>query len=93
MSYNLRSLFLTGVFGLMVPLCLIAGFFLTFFLVGIIPAFQPFAADGMAALIHILQIFGNGNVLQGSLVIGITSSAVSILFDVCNLFILSKPIR
>ena len=66
---------------------------MTFFFVGIIPAFQAFAADGMAYLIHILHVFGNGNVLQGSLVIGIASGVVSTLFDVCNLLILSKPIR
>lgn len=93
MSYNLRSLFLAGIFGLMVPLCIIAGFFITFFLVGIVPAFQAFATDGMSYLIHVLQIFGNGSVFQGSLVIGIASSVVSTLFDVCNLLILSKPIR
>ena len=93
MSYNLRSLFTTGLFGLMMPLCLIAGLFMAFLLMGIIPFLQEFSAHGMAHFIHVLQTFGNGSVLQGCLVIGITFSGVSTLFDMCNLLVLSKPIR
>ena len=93
MSYNLRSLAITGIFGLMVPLCIIAGFFGTFLLVGMFPIAHVFAAQGMHHLIHILQTFGNGSIFQGSLIIAIAISVVAVLFDVCNLLILSKPIR
>ena len=93
MSYNFRSLFVTGLFGLMLPLCVIAGFFVTFFAFGFIPVLHTFSVGGTHQLIHILQTFGSGNVLQGCFVIGVAVSMVSTLFDVCNVLILSRPIR
>lgn len=77
----------------MLPLGIIVGFFLAFSLIGLIPATQSLATDGMTLLVYVLQTFGNGNVLQGSITIALAGGGVSTLFDMCNLLILSKPIR
>ena len=93
MSSHFRSLFVTSIFGLLLPLCVIAIFFVVFFVLGLIPSFQTFSIAGTDQIVRILQIFGNGNPFQGSFVIGVAVSTVAMLFDMCNLFILSKPIR
>lgn len=93
MCHGLRSLVLTGVLGMLLPLFVILSLFSALFLVGLIPFLRSYTMVGTAQLVHILEIFGNGSLIQGSLVIGLASSVVSALFDACNLLVLSKPIR
>lgn len=93
MSNYFRSLLITGILGLVLPWCAIAGFFIAFFLLGVVPAAHPFATAGCDQLTYILETFGNGNSLQGAFIIGGAISIVSTLFDACNSLILSKPIR
>ena len=93
MCHSFRSLVVTGVFGMLLPLFVILSLFATLFLLGLVPFLQSYAMTGTAQLVHILEIFGSGSLIQGSLVIGLVSSVVSALFDACNLLVLSKPIR
>ena len=93
MSYRLRSLLLTGVFGFVMPLFVIVGLFATLLTIGLLPFCQPASLSGTTAFINILQTFGNGDTLHGFLTIGVVGATVSILFDACNSLVLSKPIR
>ncbi|NEQ96512.1 MAG: hypothetical protein F6K30_07285 [Cyanothece sp. SIO2G6] len=93
MSYNLRSLLLTGLFGVILPLVMIVGFFIALLGIGLLPPLQSISTTGIAGLTDILSIFGSGNVMQGMLLISCVGCVVAILFDAYNLWILASPVR
>ncbi|KAM3095715.1 hypothetical protein ACKFKG_12695 [Phormidesmis sp. 146-35] len=80
-SSYLRSLALTSVFSFIAPLVLVGSAIAGLGLLGLFPWLDGFSRMGLEQVKIFLQTFGNGNALEGSLVIGCACALVGALFD------------
>jgi hypothetical protein len=81
-STYLRSLLLTSTFSFAMPTLLIGVFILSSLLLAQIPWLSPIGQLGLENILTFLAVFGNGSVLEGTMVIGLASSLVGAMFDV-----------
>lgn len=77
----LRSLLLTGIFSFLAPVMLLSILLAGAEIVSYLPYLDAVGNNGVVQIAHFLQVFGNGSVLQGLMVIGLVGSVVGILFD------------
>jgi hypothetical protein len=80
-SSYLRSLILTSIFSFIAPLLLVGGATAGMVLLGFVPWLEGLSQIGLEQIKIFLQTFGNGNALEGSLVIGCACALVGGLFD------------
>lgn len=80
-SSYLRSLVLASVLSFIAPVFLIGGAIVGLLLVSWIPGLEKFSQIGVELVQTFLKTFGNGNALEGSVVIGCACSSVGALFD------------
>lgn len=80
-SSYLRSLILTSIFSFIAPLLLVGGAIAGLVLLGLVPWLEGLSQMGLEQIKTFLQTFGNGNALEGSLVIGCACALVGGLFD------------
>jgi hypothetical protein len=91
MSYNLRSLLLTGLFGFILPFVTISSVLAVLEGAAWVPLLQSLSTAGVAGLTDILHIFGSGNVLHGIFLISGVGCMVSMLFEAYNLWLSLMP--
>jgi len=77
----LRSLVLTTGISFLLPIIPLALLFTGFSLLGYLPIVAAIAHGVTHALTDFLAVFGNGNPMQGLLIIGLTFALVGGLFD------------
>jgi len=77
----LRSLFITSVFSFVTPTILIGVLWLALSIISLIPNVESLSQVGLIQLIHILEVFGSGDLVMGLAVIGLVCSLVGVLFD------------
>ncbi|MBE9012170.1 hypothetical protein IQ250_18380 [Pseudanabaenaceae cyanobacterium LEGE 13415] len=76
-----RSLFLASVLSFLVPIAFIGVTIVFLLLLGFVPGLMAIGQICSAQLLAFLQIFGNGNALEGTIVIGFACALVGALFD------------
>ncbi|WP_421658264.1 hypothetical protein [Leptothermofonsia sp. ETS-13] len=77
----LRSLLLTGALSFAAPIVLIGTVLISFYVVGQVPFIDAFSQAGVTQILNFLAVFGNGDAVEGMLIIGLTCSLVGALFD------------
>jgi hypothetical protein len=77
----LRSLLLASAFSFAAPLILIGAVLLSLDLIGHIPLLGSLSHSIVHQILQFLNVFGNGDPWQGTLVIGTAFSLVGALFD------------
>ncbi|MDJ1174859.1 hypothetical protein [Roseofilum capinflatum] len=77
----IRSLCLAIVLSFVAPWIIIGGVMIGLDLGTQIPGLTTLSQAGESFIWHILAIFGNGEPLEGLLVLGVTSSLVGAMFD------------
>jgi len=80
-SSYLRSLVLTSIFSFIAPLLLVGSAIAGLLLLALVPWLESLSRMGLEQVKVFLQTFGNGNALEGSLVIGCACALVGALFD------------
>ncbi|NJR52407.1 MAG: hypothetical protein HC780_25355 [Leptolyngbyaceae cyanobacterium CSU_1_3] len=80
-SSYLRSLFLTSLFSFVAPLLLMGSTIAGLSIISYVPWLGRLSQPGFELVWAFLRTFGNGNALEGSLVIGSTCGLVGALFD------------
>jgi hypothetical protein len=86
LSTAVRSLVLTGFLAFLAPILLIGGLMLAAQAVALVPGLQSLGQAGSRPLIEFLEIFGNGSVYHGLMLIGAVCGTVGMLFDVYNAY-------
>ncbi len=87
----LRSLLLTSTFSFAAPIVLIGFTFIGLSLIGCVPVIEPLGQVGSGQIVTFLTVFGNGDALEGALVIGLTCGLVGALFDAYAFYQQHKP--
>lgn len=82
----LRSLLITGIFSFLAPVLLLCVLLAGAGIVSYLPYLEAIGTTGLVQIVHFLQIFGSGSVLQGLTVIGLVGSLVGILFDIYTFY-------
>lgn len=77
----LRSLLISSILSFSVPVLLLAGVLVNLILLGYVPGFEAMAEFGLEQIYTFLATFGNGQPLEGILIIGLVCSLVGSLFD------------
>ena len=77
----LRSLFLTSLVSFLTPLLFVGSTIAGLMLIGLIPGLDEFSQGSSEIVLTVLQTFGSGKALEGSLVIGGACGVVGALFD------------
>jgi hypothetical protein len=81
-SFNfLRSLILASFLSFVVPVGLLALLLLGLFLLGQVPLIAALGQTALDQCLQFLATFGNGDVKEGIVVIGLVGSTVGIMFD------------
>jgi hypothetical protein len=77
----LRSLILASILSFIIPVGLLGLLLLGLFLAGHVPFWATASHNVLHQCLQFLATFGNGDALEGLLVIGIVGSFVGVLFD------------
>ncbi len=77
----LRSLILASILSFLIPVGFLSLLLTGLFLVGQLPLLQASSQAALHQFLQFLATFGNGDTLEGLLVIGIVGSFVGVLFD------------
>ncbi len=77
----LRSLILASILSFIIPVGSLGVLLLGLFLVGQVPFWAAASHDALHQCLQFLATFGNGDAVEGLLVIGIVGSFVGVLFD------------
>ncbi len=77
----LRSLILAATLSFVIPVVLLGLLLLAMLLLGMVPFLTTSSQLALAQMLHFLSTFGNGDVVEGVLVIGTVGSVVGVLFD------------
>lgn len=93
MTHFTKSLLIAGFLGCSVPTLLIGGGLISILLLGQIPVAESICQFIVTHIVSILQVFGTGNPVQGTIVISVAVGIVGVLFSTYNLLYLSRPIR
>lgn len=80
----LQSLFLASFLSFLAPITLIGSLIAIPLLFGAVPGFTVFGQACTTQMLSFLQTFGNGNALEGTIVIGCSCAVVGALFDTYN---------
>jgi hypothetical protein len=89
----LRSLFITGVAGILAPIVFFGMTLLLMTVTEYIPGLDELSGNGKKQVLHFLTIFGSGSPLGGVGVLATVSGSVAALFDAYKLLASSKPAR
>lgn len=76
-----RSLFLASLLSFLAPIALIGVTIAALLLIGAVPGLTSVGQICATQLLSFLQIFGSGNALEGTIVIGGTCAVAGALFD------------
>lgn len=77
----LRSLLLTSFLSFSAPVLLVGGMLASLCLLSYIPGIEIIGQSGVESVCQFLTTFGNGNPIEGVVVIGLTCALVGGLFD------------
>ncbi len=77
----LRSLLISSILSFSAPTLLLAGVLASLSLLNYVPGLKAMAQFGLQQMNTFLATFGNGQPLEGMLIIGLVCSLVGILFD------------
>jgi hypothetical protein len=77
----LRSLLLTSALSFAAPIVLVGVALVSLYVIGQVPLIDALSQTGSSQILKFLAVFGNGDVVEGVLTIGLTCALVGALFD------------